>query len=214
MDNIGRIADPSIRLERATSILVALYSTCKKTVLEGVTNTSRYRNADWGILRKLQPRQNQVCCCVCVCVLLFLLLLPLLLYIHRTVLQTTIMDMVNTWFNNVNIYMEATAGVYELVNDLSEVSNATFWSGNLDMDLWRYVQWADQYLRHNQGHLFTKVRTGLWEGYYSFLATVEWAEQNQHTNITQQNLIYIGLGILSTNHFFSFLFFFFFFSTI
>src|SRR5690242_12969737 len=102
--------------------------------------------------------------------------------------------MMNTWFNNVNIFMEATGGVRELMRDLYTVSNGSSWTGSVEKDLWVFVEAADEYLRHNSGHLFTKVTEGKWEGFYAFLATVEWAIQHERTNITKENLLYLGIG--------------------
>ncbi len=104
--------------------------------------------------------------------------------------------MLNTWFNNVNIYFEASGSIRLMLNDIRHAAvNDPHWTGDIQQDFWKYVVTADRLLRNNTGHFFPRLTPGSWQGYYGFVAANHWMKTKANiTNETASSVIYLGLG--------------------
>jgi hypothetical protein len=164
--------NPNIKIESTRAILAILYSTCKNTIYDAVNNTN-VTKADISILKDLMPSKKS---------------------------KTSLTDMVNTWFNNVDIYFEGTGSMRRLQTTLS-----MYKQGDMDMNLWMYVENADVLLRRNSHHIHMRVMSGEWQGYYEYMAASQWANANEHREkmtkpepVTPDNVLVLAVGRAST----------------
>jgi len=156
-----------------TEILTVLYTKCLQTVRESLLakigkSNLLIRSADLGPLKTLLPSKNK-----------------------KNATPDSTHKLVQTWFNNVNIFYEGSSPFRILMNSIARHNQL-----NIEKDLWSFVKTADHHLRHNTGHVFTRIHRGTWEAYFELVAAV--SVHDKEDKFEPESTLYIGLDDVST----------------
>jgi hypothetical protein len=151
------------RDEATMSIITALYATCKKNINRALHG--EFDDTELRLLEGLHPRNG----------------------------STSLSRLIDTWFNNVDIYFEGTGSIRLLDIDLSFVGSS------VEESVMDVVRSTDMRVRHNKGHFYGRVLPGTWQAYYQYLSTLRWVRSNKvlADRFTADNTLAIGLGPVS-----------------